>query len=46
MHLIKCEKNKNLPMELLDLMVYFFPLIFFNELTIKIAVSFGGFVKF
>jgi hypothetical protein len=32
-------------MKLLDLVVTCFPLIFFNELTIKCVVRFGGFVK-
>jgi len=43
-HVIKCEKM-SWPLKLLDLMVYFFPLTFFNELTIKCVGGFGGFVK-
>jgi len=31
--------------EMLDLMTWFFSLTFFNELTSKCVVGFGGFVK-
>jgi hypothetical protein len=38
-------KKRSWPMKLLNLMVELFSFNFFNELTIKCVVGFGGFVK-